>query len=61
MARILVTGGAGFIPSELALRLAQDPANEVVAVDNLLTGDLRKLPVAEDPNLHFIKCDVNNF
>ena len=61
MARILVTGGAGFIPSELALRLAQDPANEVVAVDNLLTGDLRKLPVAEHPNLHFIKCDVNHF
>ncbi|MCC7503210.1 MAG: NAD-dependent epimerase/dehydratase family protein [Flavobacteriales bacterium] len=61
MARILVTGGAGFIPSELALRLAQDPTNEVVAVDNLLTGDLRKLPVAEHPNLHFIKCDVNHF
>lgn len=61
MARILVTGGAGFIPSELALRLAQDPANEVVAVDNLLTGDLRKLPLEAHPNLHFIKCDVNRF
>ncbi|HMQ76587.1 MAG TPA: NAD-dependent epimerase/dehydratase family protein [Flavobacteriales bacterium] len=61
MARILVTGGAGFIPSELAARLAQDPANEVVAVDNLLTGDVRKLPLAERPNLHFIKCDANRF
>jgi UDP-glucose 4-epimerase len=61
MARILVTGGAGFIPSEIAIRLAEDPANEVVAVDNLLTGDLRKLPLAEHPNLHFIKCDVNHF
>ncbi len=59
MARILVTGGAGFIPSELATRLAQDPEHEVVAVDNLLTGDLRKLPLKEHPNLHFIKCDVN--
>lgn len=61
MARILVTGGAGFIPSELAARLAHDPSNEVVAVDNLLTGDVRKLPLAERPNLHFIKCDANRF
>lgn len=60
MSRILVTGGAGFIPSEMAARLALDPANEVVAVDNLLTGDLRKLPL-DRSNLHFIKCDVNRF
>jgi len=61
MARILVTGGAGFIASDLALKLAADPANEVVVVDNLLTGDLGKLPHADLPNLHFIKCDVNRF
>lgn len=61
MARILVTGGAGFIPSELTTRLANDPANDVVAVDNLLTGDLRKLPLDSRGNLHFIKCDVNRF
>ncbi|MBK9700819.1 MAG: NAD-dependent epimerase/dehydratase family protein [Flavobacteriales bacterium] len=61
MARILVTGGAGFIPSELAARLAADPAHEVVAVDNLLTGDVRKLPLVERPNLHFIKCEANRF
>ncbi|MBK6754939.1 MAG: NAD-dependent epimerase/dehydratase family protein [Flavobacteriales bacterium] len=61
MARILVTGGAGFVPSELADRLARDPSNEVVAVDNLLTGDVGKLPLAECPNLHFIKCDANRF
>ena len=61
MARILVTGGAGFVPSELTTRLAQDRTNEVVAVDNLLTGDIRKLPLAEHSNLRFIKCDVNRF
>ncbi|HEX2616703.1 MAG TPA: NAD-dependent epimerase/dehydratase family protein [Flavobacteriales bacterium] len=60
MARILVTGGAGFIPSALAARLAAK-GHEVVAVDNLLTGDIRKLPVNEQPGLHFIKCDVNRF
>jgi UDP-glucuronate decarboxylase len=61
MARILVTGGAGFIASELAIRLAADPANEVVVVDNLLTGDVGKLPAVIPPNMHFIKCDVNRF
>jgi UDP-glucose 4-epimerase len=61
MARILVTGGAGFIASELAIRLAADPANEVVVVDNLLTGDVAKLPAVMPPNMHFIKCDVNRF
>lgn len=61
MARILVTGGAGFIASELAIRLAADPANEVVVVDNLLTGDVGKLPAVMPPNMHFIKCDVNRF
>ncbi|HMU13687.1 MAG: NAD-dependent epimerase/dehydratase family protein [Bacteroidetes bacterium] len=61
MARILITGGAGFIPSELATRLAQDKGHEVLAVDNLLTGDIRKLPLGEHANLRFIKCDVNRF
>jgi UDP-glucose 4-epimerase len=61
MARILITGGAGFIASDLALRLAADPAHEVVVVDNLLTGDRAKLanPGGREP--HFIKCDVNRF
>ncbi|MBL7965292.1 MAG: NAD-dependent epimerase/dehydratase family protein [Flavobacteriales bacterium] len=61
MARILVTGAAGFIASEMALRLAEDPAHEVVAVDNLLTGDVAKLDLAGHPRIHFIKCDVNRF
>ncbi len=61
MPRILITGGAGFIPSALAIRLAQLPDTEVIAVDNLATGDLRKLELAGHPTLHFIKCDVNRF
>lgn len=61
MARILVTGGAGFIASDLALKLATDPKNEVVVVDDLLTGDMAKIPVEGRPNLQVIKSDVNRF
>lgn len=56
---ILVTGGAGFIGSVLSERLAQDPDNFVVIVDNLLTGSAAKVPVME--NIKFIKCDANDF
>lgn len=61
MARILVTGGAGFIASELAARLAADANNKVVVVDDLRTGRMENLPLTHFPNLHFIKCDVNRF
>ncbi|MGB3868906.1 MAG: NAD-dependent epimerase/dehydratase family protein [Flavobacteriales bacterium] len=61
MTRILITGGAGFIPSALAIRLSQEPDTEVIAVDNLATGDLNKLELEKHPRIHFIKCDVNRF
>ncbi|MBN2683290.1 MAG: NAD-dependent epimerase/dehydratase family protein [Bacteroidales bacterium] len=57
--KILVTGGAGFIASELAERLIADKDNYVVIVDNLLTGNLGKLPLSKQDNWKFIKCDVN--
>lgn len=59
--KILVTGGAGFVASSLALRLAENPDNFVMIVDNLLTGDYRKIPVSSHGNVRFIKADVNNF
>ena len=61
MSRILVTGGAGFVPSEVAVRLAQYPAKDVVAVDKLLTGDIRMQPLDQYPHLHFINCDATVF
>lgn len=36
--RILVTGGAGFVGSNLCERLAQDKNNEVYSLDNYFTG-----------------------
>lgn len=59
--KILVTGGAGFIGSALAERLSEDRGNEVVIVDNLVSGDLRKIPVSENGNVRFIKADVNDY
>lgn len=58
--KILVTGGAGFIASALAEKLAQDKTNLVVIMDNLSTGDLRKLPQGYE-NIRFIKGDVNEY
>lgn len=59
MTKILITGGAGFIGSSLAERLLTNPEYFVVLVDNLLTGELRKLPQHE--KCKFIKCDVNHY
>ena len=36
--KYLITGGAGFIGSHLCERLASDPTNEVVSLDNYFTG-----------------------
>ncbi len=56
---ILVTGGAGFIGSSLAERLADLPDTCVIAVDNLLTG--RRENVLSTDNLRFIDANVNDW
>lgn len=61
MAKILVTGGAGFIPSCIAEKLAEKKENTLVLVDNFLTGNAQKIPTSKNDNVKFIKCDVNNF
>lgn len=58
--KILVTGGAGFIASSLAEKLAEDKENLVVVLDNLSTGNIDKLSHNSD-NLRFIKADVNKY
>ena len=59
MNNILITGGAGFVPSSLADKLLENPSNYVVLADNLLTGSQTKVP--NHPNCKFIKCNVNNY
>lgn len=59
--KILVTGGAGFLGSELAEKLAENSENFVVIVDNLLTGRRHNLPPSNKDNIRFIKANVNNY
>jgi UDP-glucuronate decarboxylase len=61
MSRILITGGAGFIGSSLAEKLAEDGHNFIVIIDDLSTGNIKKVPHSKFNNIKFIKCDVNNW
>jgi UDP-N-acetylglucosamine 4-epimerase len=59
--RILITGGAGFIGSNLCDRLlAQD--NEVVCLDNFATGHRRNIePFLANKNFSLIEGDIRNY
>ncbi len=59
MRKILVTGGAGNIGSALVKGLLKDEDNHVTIADNLVTGDVKKLPPTSS-NSDFVECDVNN-
>jgi dTDP-glucose 4,6-dehydratase len=61
VARILVTGGAGFIGSHLCERLLAED-NDVICIDNFLTGSPDNVaPLLENPRFLFIQQDVTNF
>jgi len=56
--KILVSGGAGFLGSNLCKRLL-DEGNEVIVVDNLLTGSLENLTdLNQNPHFRFLERDI---
>jgi UDP-glucuronate decarboxylase len=59
MSRILVTGGAGFLGSNLCYRLLCNPNNEVFCLDNLSCSSGANIkPFLQHKNFHFINLDV---
>src|SRR6266540_3952825 len=59
--RVLVTGGAGFLGSHLCDRLLAE-GNEVIAMDNLITGNLRNIAhLSGEPGFQFVRHDVSQF
>jgi dTDP-glucose 4,6-dehydratase len=60
MARILITGGAGFIGSHLCDYLLSK-GHQVICMDNFITGDISNIEHIRDERLLFIKQDVTNY
>ena len=56
---ILITGGAGNIGGSLSRDLVNKGYN-VTILDNLSTGNKKKLPSKSFKNWKFIQCDINN-
>ena len=58
--RIIVTGGAGFIGSNLARKLSED-YNKVIVIDNLSTGNYDNIQDLEKPGkIDFIKGTITD-
>ena len=60
MARILITGGAGFIGSYLCERFLAD-GHEVICMDNLITGNVDNISHITHKRFSFIHYDVTNY
>jgi len=61
MKRVLITGAAGFLGSHLCDRFIKE-GYYVIAMDNLITGDLRNIQHLKDnSNFEFINHDVSEY
>jgi dTDP-glucose 4,6-dehydratase len=60
MPRIVVTGAAGFIGSHLCEKLIER-GDSVVAIDNLVTGDMQNITHLRALDFQFIRHDVTQY
>ena len=56
--KILVVGGAGFVGSNLVIKLLQDDPSEIIVVDNLLSSDVSNVPTAS--NVRFVLDSITD-
>lgn len=57
----LITGGAGFIGSNLVAYLLENNAKKVRVLDNLATGFIKNLePFQNNPSFEFLEGDIRN-
>lgn len=59
--RILITGGAGFIGSNLCEKLLND-GHKIICVDNLITGNIKNIEhLFQNSNFKFINHNIINY
>lgn len=56
--KLMVVGGAGFVGSNLVLKLLEQDPGEVIIVDNLLSSDITN--VVDDPRVTFIYGSITD-
>ena len=57
-ARILVVGGAGFVGSNLVLKLLEESPSKILIVDNLLSSEASNVPA--DPRVQFVLGSITD-
>jgi len=61
MAKVIITGGAGFLGSHLCDRFIAE-GDKVICIDNLITGSADNIAhLFGNPNFQFIHHDVTNY
>ena len=58
MKRIMVTGGAGFLGTNLTLSLTQNSKNFINIIDNLSTSSAINIKNIKSNNINFIENDI---